>query len=81
MSPDMKGRVPIPATNITFDKYARRVDRLNRRTRLLQRQVEILCEVVGDWVQAERTRTLLAQIQNLQEMSRRHEQADANGGD
>ncbi len=66
---------------VEFSVLSQKVQRLEGRTKLLSRQVELLCTILLDYITTERTKTALAQIQNLQEMSRRHERADMNGGD
>jgi hypothetical protein len=55
--------------NVRLSVMVGKVRRLNRRCRLLERQVEILCDVMLSLITVERSRGLLEQIRFLSEES------------
>jgi hypothetical protein len=55
--------------NVTLSVLVGKVGRLNRRCRLLERQVEILCDVMFSLITVERSRGLLEQVRFLSEES------------
>lgn len=74
----MKNQAPPPA-NVTLAVTVARVKRLNRRCRLLERQVEILCNVIHSMQFQE----LLAQVKALQDVGERYaeDDEDERGGE
>ena len=65
--------------NVEFGRMVAKVQRLNRRMRLVQRQIEILCSVLLNYITSEQTKDAIAQIENLSTLARRHQAADENG--
>ena len=61
-----------PPANVTFDVMVGKVRRLNRRVRLLERQVEILCNLM----QSVQYQGLLAQVKALQDVGERYADED-----
>ena len=57
---------------VTFDVMVGRVRRLNRRCRLLERQIEILYDVLYDLITVERSRGLMQHVKNLQTVGERY---------
>ena len=58
---------------VEFSVMVQRVRRLDRKCKLLSRQVELLCLILMDFISTERTRMAVEQIRNLQAIGRRHE--------
>lgn len=68
----------IPASDITFSKYVRRIDRLTHRCDLMSRQIEILCDALYSLVTVQETRTLLAHVRELRSIARRYGEEKAD---
>jgi hypothetical protein len=64
--------------NVTLSVMVGKVQRLNRRCRLLERQVEILCDVMFSLITVERSRGLLEHARTLQTIGERYADEEEN---